>query len=164
MEPNEKFVVLLRHGIAEPHGARADDDARILTATGNRRMKQIGRGLAKRFPKAEVIYSSPLIRCVETAEWVEKGYRGSIAVKTYDALKPDARVDEIRKLIEDSQARRIICVGHETNLSTAMLALTKMTSEGPVELKKGGCYGIRISADGSATLEWMLSPRVLRRT
>jgi phosphohistidine phosphatase len=163
MEPNEKFVVLLRHGIAEPHGARADDDARILTETGNRRMKQIGRGLAKRFPKAEVIYSSPLIRCVETAEWVEKGYRGSIKVKTYDALKPDGSVDDIRALIDGSEARRIICVGHETNLSMAMLSLTKMTSDGPIELKKGGCYGIRISAGGHATLEWMLPPRVLRR-
>jgi phosphohistidine phosphatase len=163
MEPNEKFIVLLRHGIAEPHGARANDDARILTETGNRRMKQIGRGLAKRFPKAEVIYSSPLIRCVETAEWVEKGYRGSIAVKTYDALKPDAGVDDIRALIDASEARRIICVGHESNLSTAMLSLTKMTSDGPIELKKGGCYGIRISSDGHATLEWMLPPRVLRR-
>lgn len=164
MEPNEKFVVLLRHGIAEPHGARADDDARILTETGNRRMKQIGRGLAKRFPKAEVIYSSPLIRCVETAEWVEKGYRGSIAVKTYDVLKPDGAVDDVRALINGSEARRIICVGHETNLSRTMLALTKMSSDGPIELKKGGCYGIRISGDGSGTLEWMLPPRVLRRT
>jgi phosphohistidine phosphatase len=163
MEQNEKFIVLLRHGIAEPHGAREDDDARILTSIGNRRMKQIGRGLAKRFPKAEVIYSSPLIRCVETAEWVEKGYKSSINVKTYDALKPDAGVDDIRALIDSSEARRIICVGHETNLSTAMLAMTKMNSDGPLELKKGGCYGIRMSGDGSATLEWMLPPRVLRR-
>ena len=104
MKPNEKFIVLLRHGIAEPHGARADDDARILTVTGNRRMKQIGRGLARLFPKAEVIYSSPLIRCVETAEWVEKGYRSSIVVKTYDALKPDSGVDDVRNLINDSKA------------------------------------------------------------
>ena len=163
MIEGEKFVVLLRHGIAEPHGARSDDDARILTATGNRRMKQIGRGLATRFPKAEVIYSSSLIRGVETAEWVEKGYGSSIAVKTYDALKPDASVDDFRALIAGSEARRIICVGHEPNLSTAMLAVTKMSSDGAIELKKGGCYGVRMFADGSAQLEWMLPPRVLRR-
>src|SRR6266550_2648621 len=147
MLEGEKFVVLLRHGIAEPHGARPDDDARILTGTGNRRMKQIGRGLAKRFPKAEVIYSSPLIRCVETAEWVEKGYGSSIAMKTYDALKPEASIDDFRALIDGSEARRIICVGHEPNLSTAMLAFTKMHSDGTVELKKGGCYGVRLLSD-----------------
>ena len=159
----EKFVVLLRHGIAEPHGARADDDARILTETGNRRMKQIGRGLARRFPKAEVIYSSPLIRCLETAEWVEKGYRSKIAVQTFDALKPAASVSDVRALIDASQARRIICVGHEPNLSATMLALTKMSPDATIELKKGGCYGLRISGDGSLKLEWMLPPRVLRR-
>ena len=163
MVEGEKFIVLLRHGIAEPHGARADDDARILTATGNRRMKQIGRGLAKLFPKAEVIYASPLIRCVETAEWVEKGYDSSVAVKTYDALKPEASVDDFRALIAASETRRIICVGHEPNLSTAMLALTKMSSDGTIELKKGGCYAVRMFGDGSAQLEWMLPPRVLRR-
>jgi phosphohistidine phosphatase len=163
MEPNEKFIILLRHGIAEPHGTRADDDARVLTETGNRRMKQIGRGLAKRFPKAEVIYSSPLIRCIETAEWVEKGYDSSIVMKTYDALKPEAGIEDFLALIKGSEARRIICVGHESNLSTAMLTLTKMSSDGPIELKKGGCYGLRIFSDGSANLEWMLPPRVLRR-
>jgi phosphohistidine phosphatase len=162
MNADEKFVVLLRHGIAEPHGARADDDARILTETGNRRMKQIGRGLAKRFPKAEVIYSSPLIRCVETAEWVEKAY-GSIIFKTSDALRPDAAIDDFRTLVDGSEARRIICAGHEPNLSKTMLAVTKMRSDGAIELKKGGCYGIRVFADGSAQLEWMLPPRVLRR-
>jgi len=163
MQPTEKFVVLLRHGIAEPHGARADDDARVLTGTGNRRMKQIGRGLARLFPKADVIYTSPLIRCVETAEWVEKGYKSSIVVKTYEALSPDGDLAEVRTLINTSEARRIICVGHESNLSTAMLALTKMSSDGPIELKKGGCYGLRMFDDGSACLEWMLPPRVLRR-
>jgi phosphohistidine phosphatase len=163
MNVDEKFIVLLRHGIAEPHGARADDDARILTKTGNRRMKQIGRGLAKRFPKADVIYSSPLIRCVETAEWVEKGYGSSITFKTSDALKPDATVDDFRALVDGSQARRIIFVGHEPNLTKMMLAMTKMRSEGEIELQKGGCYGIRISAGGAAQLEWMLPPRYLRR-
>jgi len=163
MKDNEKFVVLLRHGIAEPHGARADDDARILTETGNRRMKQIGRGLAKRFPKADVIYSSPLIRCVETAEWVEKAYGSSITFKTSDALEPDATIDDFRALIDGSEARRIICVGHEPSLSKTMLAVTKMSADGAIELKKGGCYGLRMFGDGAVQLEWMLPPRVLRR-
>jgi phosphohistidine phosphatase len=163
MESEDKFIVLLRHGIAEPHGAREDDDARILTKTGNRRMKQIGRGLAKYFPKAKVIYSSPLIRAIETAEWVEKAYGSAVHMKTTDALKPDADVKAFRALITRSKARYIICAGHEPNLSRTMLAMTKMQSDSAIELKKGCCYGLRLAADGSAHLEWMLPPRVLRR-
>jgi len=163
LEPQDKFIVLLRHGIAEPHGAREDDDARILTKTGNRRMKQIGRGLAKYFPKAEVIYSSPLIRCIETAEWVEKAYGSAVHMKTTDALKPGADVEEFRALLKKIKARHIIFAGHEPHLSRTMLALTKMHSDGDIELKKGGCYGLRLAADGSAYLEWVLPPRVLRK-
>jgi phosphohistidine phosphatase len=163
VEKNEKFVVLLRHGIAEPHGMRANDEARLLTETGNRRMKQIGRGLAKRFPKAEVIYSSPLLRCIETAEWVEKAFGASVVLRTTDILKPDGVVEDFLTLVTSSEARRIICVGHEPNLSMTMLALTMLSSDGNVELKKGGCYGLRLFDDGRARLEWMLPPRVLRR-
>lgn len=163
MEAQEKFIILLRHGIAEPHGAREDDDARILTKTGNRRMKQIGRGLAEIFPKAEAIYSSPLIRCIETAEWVEKAYGSGVHMKTTDALKPGADVDAFRALLKKIKARYIIFVGHEPNLSTTMLAMTGLQSDNAIELKKGGCYGLRLGADSSAHLEWMLPPRVLRR-
>jgi phosphohistidine phosphatase len=163
VESQEKFIVLLRHGIAEPHGAREDDDARILTKTGNRRMKQIGRGLAKIFPKAEVIYSSPLIRCVETAEWVEKAYGSSALMKTTDALKPEATIDEFRALLAGIKARSFICVGHEPHLSTTMLAITGLQSDSAIELKKGGCYGLRIDTDGTAHLDWMLPPRATRR-
>jgi phosphohistidine phosphatase SixA len=163
VESQEKFIVLLRHGIAEPHGAREDDDARILTETGNRRMKQIGSGLAKYFPKAEAIYSSPLIRCIETAEWVEKAYGSAVHMKTTDALKPGADVEVFRALLKKIKARHIIFAGHEPNLSKTMLALTMMRCDGDIELKKGGCYGLRVVDDGSARMEWMLPPRVLRR-
>lgn len=163
MESQEKFIVLLRHGIAEPHGAREDDDARILTKTGNRRMKQIGRGLAKYFPKAEAIYSSPLIRCIETAEWVEKAYGSAVHMKTADALRPSADVEAFRALLKKIKAHHIIFAGHEPNLSTTMLAMTGLQSDGAIELKKGGCYGLRLASGGDAHLEWMLPPRVLRR-
>jgi phosphohistidine phosphatase SixA len=162
VEAQEKFIVLLRHGIAEPHGAREDDDARILTKTGNRRMKHIGRGLAEIFPKAEAIYSSALIRCIETAEWVEKAYGSAVHMKTTDALKPDATIDEFRTLLAGIKARHFICVGHEPHLSKTMRLMTKLQSGSAIELKKGGCYGVRIDADGTAHLEWMLPPRVLR--
>jgi phosphohistidine phosphatase len=163
MKPDEKFIVLLRHGIAEPHGARENDDDRALTGTGARRMKQVGRGLARFFPKAELVYSSPLLRCIQTAECVVNAYGSAMKLEPADALKPGAAPEEIRGLIMASKARRIICVSHEPTLSTAMLSLTRMSCDGETELRKGGCYGVRLHADGSAKLEWMLRPRSLKR-
>ena len=156
---SEKFIVLLRHGIAEPHGSRADDDARELTDTGRRRMKEIAEGLRAIFPKAETIHSSPLIRCTQTAEYVAKAYGWKLEVRLTEALRPGG---EAGAFIEQLSERRAICVGHEPGLSELMLAITRMHADRAIELKKGGCYGIRIAEDGAAQLEWMLPPRALR--
>ena len=160
MEQNERFLILLRHGIAEPHGTRPDPE-RELTDEGHRRMKDIARGLQTLFPKAQAIVSSPLRRTMQTAEWVARAYRHKIAIETSDALAPDSDEAKFRALVASVEARRAIFVGHEPTLSAFMLALTGMS--GTIELKKGGCYGVRLSADGTAALEWMLPPRAMRR-
>jgi len=117
-------------------------------------MKDIARGLANLFPKATRLISSPLIRCTQTAEWVEKAYGGRLEIETSDALRPEADRGALRKLIDATRSRRIILVGHEPYLSESIALDT--------ELKKGGCYGIRFSSAGM-TLEWMLPPRALRQ-
>lgn len=145
------FAVLLRHGIAHPRGTKPEEE-RDLTDIGHRRMKRNARGLAVLFPKAEVLLSSPLIRCVQTAEWVVKAYDGKLKIETRDELRPEGDRNALRKLIGD---KRVIIVGHEPWLSESI-------QRPELELKKGGCYGLRLSAD-AMQLEWMLPPRALRR-
>ena len=136
------------------------DGERELTDEGHRRMKEIARGLRKLLPKAEAIYSSPLVRCRQTAEWVSRAY-DELEIQTTEALAPDAEIAAFRELVGGISARRAILVGHEPTLTRFMLDLTRMTADG-LELKKGGCYGIRIDA-AAAHLEWLLPPRVTRR-
>ena len=73
--PPERFIVLLRHGIAEDATPDKKDEDRGLTSEGHARMKQIARGLERALPKVQAIYSSPLLRAVQTALWVSKAYR-----------------------------------------------------------------------------------------
>jgi phosphohistidine phosphatase len=156
-------MVLLRHGIAEePTEGKADED-RSLTPEGHARMKQIARGLERAFPKAQVIYASPLLRAVQTALWVSKGYRSRVKVQTTDVLIPGADPKDFVEFIAGLKERRIIIVGHETNLTDNLMELVGLTATRQFELKKGGCYGVRLFADGSAVLEWLLSPRILRK-
>jgi phosphohistidine phosphatase len=157
MKKGERFLVLLRHGIAEERGADKPDAERELTDEGHRRMKEIARGLRKLLPKVEAIYSSPLVRCQQTAAWVARAYDETLAFETTEALAPDGELASFR-----IQVRRAILVGHEPTLTRFMLGLTRMKSDA-LELKKGGCYGIRVDAQGAAHLEWMLPPRVTRR-
>ena len=150
-----KFLVLLRHGIAEDPTPDKNDLDRELTSKGRRRMEAIAAGLARVFPEAEAIYSSPAVRAIQTAQPVAKEYR--LKIKKSDELAPG---QSSRKLVDEVSAGFAIFIGHEPTLSALMKDLTG--TQGQIELKKGGCYGIAFDGQ-SARLEWMLSPRVLRR-
>ena len=153
-----EFVILFRHGIAHPKGSMPEE-VRGLTKEGHAKMKEIARGLLRVRPHVDVIYSSPLIRCLETAQYLSKRY--DLGFTIAEELRPDAKPRELSKLLAATSGRIVICVGHEPTLSAMMLHLTKM--KGSVELKKGGCYGVRFEGT-SARLEWMLSPRVMRHS
>ena len=156
----ERFLVFLRHGLAEDATEEKSDADRSLTKEGHSRMKEIARGLAAALPRVEAIYTSPLLRAVQTSLWISKGYRSRAPVNTTDALAPGATKREIRALLKSIQEPRAVLVGHEPSLSTTVSTL--LGTELP-ELKKGGCYAVRLLADGTAELEWLLPPRVLRR-
>lgn len=163
-ESRDRLIVLFRHGIAEDRSADKPDAERVLTRDGHARMMKAAGGLERAFPKAQVIYSSPLVRAVQTAQWIAKGYRSRIKVTQTDALAPGARPEDFKELLRTIAERRIIAVGHEPTLTQAAAALLGLTTDaGGLELKKGGCYAIRIHADGRGVLDWMLSPRILRR-
>ncbi|HEX9982306.1 MAG TPA: histidine phosphatase family protein [Thermoanaerobaculia bacterium] len=162
LSARDRFLVLLRHGLAEEKSEDKEDEDRSLTPEGHARMKQIGRGLERAFPKAQAIYSSPLLRAVQTALWVSKGYRSRIKVNTTDALIPGATYEEFQQFLAGIPERRVVIVGHEPNLSDNLTELIGLAGH-EIELKKGGCYGVRLKTEGGAVLEWLLSPRILRR-
>ena len=160
IQERERLIVILRHGEAEDASGDKSDAERSLTPDGHAAMKQIGRGLERALPRANAIYTSPLLRATQTAAWVARAYRSRINVTTTDKLAPGATPSEFRELIEEIDARRAILVGHEPSLSDNLRALV-----GPVrvQLDKAACYAVRITADGAAILEWLLPPRILRK-
>lgn len=162
-ENAERFVILLRHGIAEEPSAEKKDEDRGLTVEGHARMKQIARGLERALPKADAIYTSPLLRAVQTSLWVSKAYRSRVGVNTTDALAPTASKKDFLALVSSIQERRVILVGHEPTLSDNLRTLVALGKSQAVELKKGGCYGVRVFVDGRGVLEWVLPPRILRK-
>ncbi len=157
----DRFVVLMRHGIAEDAAADRKDEDRALTPEGHVRVKEIARGLKRIFRKVDAIYSSPLVRAMQTAQRVAKAY--DLEITRTDALRPGAKPKELQALLAKSKARRILVVGHEPNLTDNVRALAALGKSARIDLKKGGCCGVRLHADGSAVLEWVLPPRVLRK-
>ena len=157
------LIVLLRHGIAKEKGGGKPDEERRLTREGHEKMKRVGRALAAILTDADAIYSSPLVRAYETAEWVAKAYDGKLEIETTTVLAPGHDPDEFRALLRRAGKKNCAYfVGHEPHLTSLMLALANMHAEGELSLKKGGCYGLDIeSADSPAQLRWMLAPGLL---
>ena len=156
------LIILLRHGIAEDKGGKPDEDRR-LTREGNEKMKRVAKALAEMLPDADAIYSSPLVRAYETAEWVSKAYGGKLQIQTTPALAPGHDPAEFRDLLRRAGTKECAYfTGHEPHLTTLMLALTNMQSGGELSLKKGGCYGLELDDPADpARLRFMLAPGLL---
>ncbi len=154
-----RLVILLRHGKAE-RDDRKGDAKRELTSDGEKEVDQVGKGLRRLISQIDTIYTSPLIRCRQTAERLKKTYDGDPKVKAVDELKPESTTHDFLKFFHATDDRHLVIVGHEPNLSDSMMALIKVV--GSFELNKAGAYVIRFEGD-TARLEWLLSPKLFRK-
>jgi phosphohistidine phosphatase len=143
---------LLRHGEAEPHDARPDEERR-LTPRGERQSRDAGAALARLGVELAAAYTSPRVRALDTARLACESLGADPEV--VDALSGGWDADGARELLaghEDGDA--ILVVGHEPDLSQVVHDLTG----GRVNLKKGGIAAVRV--DGArAELFVLLRPK-----
>ena len=150
------ILYFLRHGDAGPTQAN-DDDARELTATGVDQLRA-GASIWRRLNlRPDVVLSSPLPRALQTAEiFCETSGSQPIAD---DRLRPGASWGDLaRAMAAHPNARRVMFVGHEPDLSTAVAHLSGAAS---VRLRKGGLacvefYGV--PEPGGGEIAWLLDP------
>ena len=140
------MIYFLRHGAAEDgHG---DDDARRLTAKGERQARAAGRALAALGAEIDACLTSPRARAAATARLACEAL--AVAPEETGALE-GGPFDPL-----DLAAGRggVLLVGHEPDLSAAVAHLTGAD----VKMRKGG-----IAIVGGSTLEALLRPADLKR-
>ena len=111
-------LILLRHGIAEPHGSK-EDRLRALTPEGRERTRKICERAGQLGLRAASLVSSPLVRARETGEIaVEAGL--APALRCSEGLAPGG---DPWPLLQEWLAQgtvggagRLILVGHEPDL------------------------------------------------
>ena len=164
-------IVVVRHGVAldrEEAVENAISDAeRPLTAKGRRRMKAAAKGLAKLSEGAELVFSSPLLRAVQTAKIVCRAFDDDIGYRETDALLPDAEPMElVRVLTEGPSIPAALVVGHEPHLGRWVGWCLAGQATALVELGKGGACLVRFDeapVAGKGQIVWLLSSSLLRR-
>jgi len=157
------IVYFLRHASAGQHkGDPARDEKRPLDKDGIEQCGYIGRALAAMDIHVDVILSSPLKRATQTASLVgnEIAFEGKLTID--NALRPEASFAQFGDLLtRNAKAEAIMVVGHNPNLSEFLsLLISNRSSESAVDLKKGAVA--RVEVDKSATLQWCLTPKLVR--
>ena len=158
------ILYFLRHASAGEHILNPKkDDKRALDKEGIEQCGYVGRALAALNVQVDTIVSSPLKRCTQTASLVgnELGYEGKLQIDV--ALRPGAGLADFRKLLEKySRQEAIMVVGHNPNLSQFLGAvISESGCEASLELKKGAAAKVEMRRT-NGTLQWCLTPRVLR--
>jgi phosphohistidine phosphatase len=158
------IIYFLRHASAgEPLANPKKDEKRALDKEGVEQCGYVGRALAAIEAQVDVILSSPLKRATQTASLVgnEMGYEGKLQIET--ALRPGATFADFRRLLEKyARLEAIMVVGHNPNLSQFLgLMVSDSGCEASIDLKKGGVARLEMRRR-AGTLQWCLTPKVLR--
>jgi len=157
------IVYFLRHASAGQHKLTpAKDEKRPLDKDGIEQCGQIGRALAAMDVHVDTVISSPLKRATQTASLVgnEIAFEGKLVLD--DALRPEGSFTQFRDLLNrHAKAEEIMVVGHNPSLSEFLsLLISNRSSDVSVDLKKGAVA--RVEVDKQATLQWCLTPKLVR--
>jgi phosphohistidine phosphatase len=173
---NSLDLYFLRHGLAGQHGdpKYKDDSLRPLTEQGRIKMQRVALGMQALGLKFDVVFSSPYLRALQTAETVIQVYKLKRKIlHLTDNLLPPASIEkllqEVQKVVTGTTFSRknkkpclsLLFVGHEPHLTEMISDLMKSEKHLPIDLKKGGLCCLSISPPlikgTSAAFNWLLT-------
>lgn len=146
-------LYMVRHAEAIERTREIPDAMRYLTAEGRSFFRKTAKQMARKGALPDVIFSSPLVRAVQTAEIlaVEIGFQGELQVT--ESLSPGFGRAALRSLLSKcEEAREVAIVGHEPDLGDLVNSL--LPASEPRTLKKGEVVALDLPRKGA------LSPAV----
>lgn len=153
-------LVLMRHGVAEDPDARPTDAERRLTPEGLAAAGQAARGLVALGVQPDVVVTSPLIRCHQTAQLVADA--AGCPLQDDARLAPGMTTDDLLDVVLDHpDARVIVCCSHQPGLTYALDALTACGNVG-FHRPQAAVVSLRAPRAGGGSLIALLPPRMLR--
>ncbi len=147
----------LRHGEAEPHGARPDEQRR-LTERGETQSRAAGVALAALELTFQLVATSPRVRSLDTARLACELLDGEPVV--HEPLSSGFDADDAIELVHAAGLdKRLLVVGHNPDFEQVVHDLTGAR----IDLKKGGIAGVRLLASRRGELIALMRPREIAR-
>lgn len=111
-------AILIRHAEAVDETLALRDPHRHLTARGREQARTLGLRLAALAIAPTAIWTSPLVRALQTAELVALGMGTAALVEVVPALAPDGSQHEVAGAVRALAANTcVMLVGHEPSMS-----------------------------------------------
>ncbi len=159
-------LYIVRHGIAvEPGMPGMTDDERPLTPKGEKRMRQIARGLRLLDLKLDKIITSPLPRARSTAEIIADALDAREIVETSNVLQTGSSAATVQRFLRERTEDRLMIVGHNPTLSDLVSLLVLGSTQPRIcDLKKGAIAALThtVATKDLYDVMWLATPRLLR--
>jgi phosphohistidine phosphatase len=141
-----------------------DDGLRPLTAEGKQRFARLANKLVGAGMTPSVIASSPLVRCIETAEVLAAALDGPKVVKL-DELQPGSDLPGLLRWTARQAAKheQIAWVGHAPDVDNLAAALIG-DAGALIHFAKGAVAAIRFDGEPAVAkgeLQWLVTAKVL---
>ncbi len=158
------LIYIVRHAWAADRDSERfpDDDLRPLTPEGQRRFRRVVGKLVRRGFRPQRVWTSPLVRAVETAEVLTRQLRLP-APQVHLELAPGG---EWRALLEEMgqvEVESLAWVGHAPDVSQYVAGMVSSASVG-IRFGKGAVAAVQFDAApraGQGSLQWLASARLL---
>ena len=158
-------LYIVRHAVAEDVGPGGLDHARRLTPKGRKRFARMVERLVARGLEIDLIATSPLVRCRETAELLAAGLGGTPRVEVVDSLAPGSDWQALVEWTVQQDAARVAWVGHAPCVGR-LVAVSIGDGSSAVRMSKGAIAAIALD-DGPGQpgeLDWLVTPDLLGRS
>lgn len=158
-------LIFIRHGLAEGHfNFEQDKDfERTLTDEGIKRLEKVFKVTKIAYPKIDVIFTSPLVRAVQTAEifWTHHQDADLEVMADLDVLDDPVHLVEYISFLPTDGCYAF--VGHDPHLTRVIASLLALHPEHDfMTIKKGGVCVLEGGMWDGFKLELLISPKFLK--
>jgi phosphohistidine phosphatase len=161
------ILYLVRHGIAidreDPNCP--PETERYLTRDGIKKTREAAAGIRELKIEPALMITSPYVRAMQTAEIFAEalGYSRE-KIRQSQALRPGGNPAEFMKEVAHLKAGEVMCFGHAPHMDQLIAAAVGARGVFTA-LKKAGVAALEFESAGAgkATLNWIVSPKILRQ-
>jgi len=154
-------LLLMRHGEAVDVRSATNDHDRWLTNAGRRTVHHVGEALAQRDLQYSCIYTSPLVRAVQTAEILaakQPHFDGPLKIAPALSIEEGTSTEALQLLDDASDEDLIVMVSHMPKIGVLAAHLCKQATG--LSFRTASACLLNVKR-GKGRIEWMLDPSTL---